>query len=103
MTVRRITNDFMFANGTQYQGSIRTHYDDLVLAFGEPGLGFDEGKSEFEWILATPAGAATVYDYHGNRWHVGGYRPEVVAHVEAAIAEAVAKRNAAAAAVRSGS
>jgi hypothetical protein len=86
--VRRVTRDaFGFAEGTQFQGRIDVSYAALVAAFGDPGPSFDDGKTTAEWVLATPSGAATVYDYHGSRWHVGGHHPEVLDYILEALGD----------------
>ena len=72
-------------------------YDDLVLAFGEPGQG-DPSKTLAEWDLKTPHGWAEVYDYKAyeakgdprkvEEWHVQAASDEafdwVYAQVESA-------------------
>lgn len=54
-------------------------YDDIVLAFGEPGQG-DPDKTIAQWDLTTPHGWAEIYDYKEyqaqgdprrvHEWHV---------------------------------
>jgi hypothetical protein len=71
-------------NGTSYQGVVDTHYWLLKEAFGEPTDG-DGDKVQAEWILHTPFGVATIYDWKSSKqvgditeWHIGGHNNAVV-------------------------
>jgi hypothetical protein len=86
--------------GTSLQGYITADYAELVRAFGMPNGEGDGYKVQAEWILSTPAGIATVYDYKMGKdyngedgipaeevteWHIGGASKAVVQWVEAAL------------------
>jgi hypothetical protein len=93
MTIR--DNDFSVINGTSLQGYVDTTYDKLVETFGEPTTSEPSGddKVQYEWVLRTPAGVATVYDWKNygrdgkltRDWHIGGHDKAVVALVQAAL------------------
>ena len=86
--------------GTYGQGAVNTTYARLVALFGNPDEG-DGLKTQAEWIIATPAGIATIYDwkqgacYHGKEdgipvedvveWSIGGHNPQVVEWIERAV------------------
>lgn len=77
--------------GTSLCGTMTATYAALVAAFGEPDGG--SSKTDVEWVLMTPAGIATVYNwkngpaYGGSEvvditdWNIGGHTSEVVDHV----------------------
>lgn len=93
LTIRN-DNDFA-ANGTSLQGHVATTYGRLVDTLGEPTYSDPSGddKVQYEWVLRTPAGVATVYDWknYGSDgrdtvdWHIGGHDKSVVALVSAAL------------------
>jgi len=73
--------------GSYKQGEMFAVYEKLIELFGEPNRG-DGDKTTVEWVIQTPDGLATIYDYKEEllagditRWHIGGFRPEVVAHI----------------------
>jgi hypothetical protein len=77
--------------GTGLMGYVDTTYQNLIATFGEPGDG-DGYKFHAEWILSTPAGVATIYDYKESQpvedvtnWHVGGHNARVITYVEDAL------------------
>lgn len=86
--------------GTSGQGKIDCAYSRLVALFGEPDEG-DDFKTQAEWLVYTPAGVATIYDwkqgdgYHGKgngtpveqvtEWSIGGHDKRVVAWIKKAI------------------
>lgn len=86
-------------NGTFLQAILDVGYSDLVTLFGEPNcLKIDSYKTDAEWVLRTPAGVATIYNYKtgsnylGEKglgvqdirdWHVGGGNYHVFGWVEA--------------------
>jgi hypothetical protein len=86
--------------GTHGQGEITCAYSLLVAAFGEPDAG-DGYKTQAEWIINTPDGIATLYDWKqgdsylgkGNgtpveqitQWSIGGYNEKVIAWIRKAI------------------
>lgn len=84
----RLTNDATkMRNGTTFQGYVKTQYDHLVGLFGEPYTNPDNHKTDVEWIVSTPYGPATIYNYKNghsylgksglkleemDKWHIGG-------------------------------
>lgn len=88
----KMTHDAMkMRNGTSFQGYVNTHYSQLVEMFGEPYTNPDNHKTDVEWIVSTPYGPATIYNYKNgysylgfsglkldemDEWHVGGKNAE---------------------------
>ena len=88
----KITDEAMkLRNGSSLQGYVKTQYDHLVELFGEPYTNPDNHKTDVEWIVSTPHGPATIYNYktgHSymgeseltlevmDEWHVGGKNGE---------------------------
>ena len=88
------------AIGTCGQGEMDCPYSLLVVAFGEPDEG-DGYKTQAEWVISTPDGIATIYDWKqgdsylgkGNgtpveqiaQWSVGGHNPKVIKWINLAI------------------
>jgi hypothetical protein len=87
-------------SGTSLQGYVTTTYDRLVEVFGEPHFEGDGYKVDAEWVLETPVGTATIYNYKDGPnylgtegtpvrqitdWHVGGRTDEVVALIVNAV------------------
>ena len=84
----KMTHDAMkMRNGTSFQGYVNAHYSQLVEMFGEPYTNPDNHKTDVEWIVSTPYGPATIYNYKNgysylglsglklnemDEWHVGG-------------------------------
>lgn len=84
----KTTHDAMkMRNGTSFQGYVNAHYCQLVEIFGEPYTDLDNHKTDVEWIVSTPYGPATIYNYKNSysylglsglkldeidEWHVGG-------------------------------
>ena len=84
----KITDEGMkLRNGTSFQGHVNAHYCQLVEIFGEPYTDLDNHKTDVEWIVSTPYGPATIYNYKNgysylglsglklnemDEWHVGG-------------------------------
>jgi hypothetical protein len=77
--------------GTSFKGYVLATYQDLVETFGLPTSNGDNYKVDVEWIVKTPHGIATVYNYKDGKaylgesglnpgqiceWHVGGKTPE---------------------------
>ncbi|MDE3068714.1 MAG: hypothetical protein KGJ60_14360 [Verrucomicrobiota bacterium] len=74
----------------------------MLAAFGQPAEG-DGYKTQVEWIISTPDGIATLYDwkrgdcYHGKGngtppeqvedWHIGGYNERVIEWIRKAIGQ----------------
>jgi hypothetical protein len=85
--------------GTSYEGEMDVSYQDLVEAFGAPHNNGDGYKVDAEWVLETPDGVATVYNYKTGQnyrpdgtpveditdWHIGGNNQRVVNHVRDAV------------------
>lgn len=88
----KLTHDAMrMRNGTSFQGHVNAHYSQLVEMFGEPYTNPDSHKTDVEWIVSTPYGPATIYNYKNgysylgvsglkldemDEWHVGGKNGE---------------------------
>lgn len=90
---------------TGFVGALDIAYSDLVRVFGQPNRGRSgDNKVECEWVLRTPSGVATIYNYKDGigylgvadclpvskirDWHVGGHaRSRVLDHVVRAIAD----------------
>lgn len=88
----KITEEVMkLRNGTSFQGYVNVHYNQLVEMFGEPCTNPDNRKTDVEWIISTPYGPATIYNYKNgysylglsglkldemDEWHVGGKNAE---------------------------
>jgi len=84
-------------NGTSLQGEINMEYVALVNFFGEPTYTEEAGdKTDAEWIIMTPDGIATIYNYKDGKnyngedglatkdiheWHIGGHSKAVVEHI----------------------
>ena len=88
----KITDEAMkLQNGTSFRGHVNAHYNQLVEMFGEPYTNPDNYKTDVEWIVSTPYGPATIYNYKNgysylgvsglkfeemDDWHVGGKNAE---------------------------
>ena len=75
---------------TNMTGRVGTLYLDrslLVKALGKPPFSESaDGKITMEWVMETPNGVATLYDYWWNaegEWSIGGHTGNVVSHVQA--------------------
>lgn len=79
------------ATGTSFKGYVDTSYDKLVVLFGEPYSPVDNYKVDVQWIVRTPHGYATIYNYKNGpaylgksgmqleeirQWHVGSKNDE---------------------------
>jgi hypothetical protein len=74
--------------GTSFKGYMYAQYDQLVAVFGLPRQPHhSDNKIDVEWIIDTPYGVATIYNYKDGKayrgesglnleqiykWHVGG-------------------------------
>jgi len=73
--------------GTSFQGYIEVSFTELRRLFGKPTDG-DAYKNDAHWIVKTPSGTATIYNYKDGRnylgregtpktkikeWNIGGY------------------------------
>lgn len=78
-------------SGTSFQGYVNAPYNQLVEMLGEPYTNPDNHKTDVEWIVSTPHGPATIYNYKNghsymgesgltlevmDEWHVGGKNGE---------------------------
>lgn len=81
--------------GTSRQGVVETSYQLLVSIFGKPRVYNQNGrKIDCEWLIMTPEGVATIYNYKDGmnykgavegtprekitQWHIGGRHESVV-------------------------
>jgi len=89
-----------FANGTSLKGHTDTPYKKLVEVFGKPNIECDGYKTDAEWIVFTPVGVATIYNYKDGKnylgkdglavknitnWHIGGKSEDVVKWIKKAL------------------
>lgn len=84
--------------GGGLQGYVTASYAAIVKLLGPPNSPFiDEFKVDVEWLVQTPAGPATIYNWKPELptgiavekitdWHVGGESRDVVQHVADALA-----------------
>lgn len=88
----KMTDDAMkMRSGTSFKGCINAQYGKLIELFGEPYSDTNNHKTDAEWIVATPYGPATIYNYKNgysylgvsglkldemDEWHVGGKNSE---------------------------
>lgn len=85
---------------TSLQGYVTCKYTHIVEVFGLPNSKGDGYKVAAEWILSTPAGVATLYNYKNGKnynpryglkvenitdWHIGGKSEAVVQYVQEAL------------------
>jgi len=82
---------------TSLQKIIDIEYSKIVGVFGQPSKCIDEySKVDAQWVIMTPVGIATIYNYKDGKnylgdegkevrniteWHIGGYRKEVVDYI----------------------
>jgi hypothetical protein len=79
--------DLPNTNGTSLVDGIIATYEELVHTFGEPNSENDGYKTDAEWVIDTPSGVATIYNYKSGHnylgrdgldvwditdWHIGG-------------------------------
>ena len=85
-------------NGTSFKGYLYARYYQLVSVFGEPRRPeHSDNKIDVEWVIDTPHGVATIYNYKDGKayrgesglkpeqiheWHVGGKQSDVYAWVK---------------------
>ena len=80
--------------GSSFKGDFIMPYDELLQILGEPSFDGDGFKVDVEWIIETPHGIATVYNYkngpsyqgHGTideirGWHIGSRSVPATAYV----------------------
>ncbi len=85
--------------GTSLQGYVEVSFKDLKRMFGEPTDG-DGYKVDAQWLVMTPSGVGTVYNYKDGKnycgrdgtpktkiteWHIGGTNSNTYAWVALAI------------------
>ncbi len=91
-------------DGTSLQGEMDVTYKKLVSVFGKETYDGDGYKVQAEWVVMTPCGIATIYDYKQGKayngradgipktkvteWHIGGNTEAVVGYVIGAILNA---------------
>lgn len=93
----------MKREGTSYQGSLLAGYEQLVALYGKPIHNPSDHKTDAEWVVVTPFGIATIYNYKDGRkycekdgldavrireWHVGGENIDSFRHILEQIAAA---------------
>ena len=66
--------------GTSFKGYLLTNYKDLIAVFGDPTTLGDDYKIDVEWIIKTPYGIATIYNYKDGKAYLGasGLEPEQI-------------------------
>jgi hypothetical protein len=79
-------------DGTSLMDYVETTFASLLETFGEPTTNGDGYKVRVEWILETPIGVATIYDWKESNalantrdWHIGGTHTDVVDYVRYAL------------------
>jgi hypothetical protein len=93
-------DDPSYSNGTSLVDYIEASYELLVETFGEPNDVGDGYKIDAEWLIFTPDGVATMYNYKDGKnyngddgmevkditdWHIGGRSKEVAKWIVKAI------------------
>lgn len=88
--------------GTSFKGYVLATYQDLLTTFGEPTKDVDNYKTDAVWIIQTPHGIATVYNYKDGKaylgesglnveqiceWHVGGKTAESYSWIKKQISD----------------
>lgn len=83
-------------DGASFKGYLIARYTDLVALYGEPMQNSRDYKTDAEWIVETPHGIATIYNYKNGKsylgkdglntediceWHVGGKSTEAYLYV----------------------
>lgn len=77
-------------DGTHLQATISATYNVLTSVLGIPGKPVDEYKTRAEWMVWTPHGLGTVYDYKKHdtplegvtAWSIGGHNRATAAYIE---------------------
>lgn len=96
MNYIRASDNPYLASGTCLQGYVKATYDNLVKAFGKPGVG-DNSKTDAEWIVRFEDGTVvTIYNWKNGKnycgdhgldvedikdWNVGGHDKRAPAYV----------------------
>ena len=86
--IMKITEEIKKRAGTSFQGYLYVEYNELAEKFGDPHSLENNHKIDAEWIVDTPHGPATIYNYKNGKaylgkqgldtqkiatWHVGGH------------------------------
>lgn len=89
-----------FSNGTSLVDELDVSYQKLIKTFGKPNSKGDNYKVDAEWVVFTPSGVATIYNYKTGKnylgkegkktedirdWHIGGKSKEVVKWIKKAL------------------
>lgn len=66
--------------GTSFKGYVLATYKDLIATFGNPTTLGDGYKIDVEWIIKTPYGIGTIYNYKDGKAYLGvsGLMPEQI-------------------------
>lgn len=67
--------------GTSFKGYLYVRYDQLMALFDEPRVPeHSDNKIDVEWIIDTPYGVATIYNYKDGKNYMGkaGLRPDQI-------------------------
>lgn len=67
--------------GTSFKGYLYVRYDQLMLLFNQPRVPeHSDNKIDVEWIIDTPYGVATIYNYKDGKNYTGkaGLRPDQI-------------------------
>lgn len=57
--------------GTSFKGYLLANYNDLVSVFSRPITDIDDCKTDAEWIIDTPYGVTTIYNYKNGKRYLG--------------------------------
>lgn len=90
--VERVSDLWALSAGTNLIEIVDVSYEKIVETFGLPERR-DDDKSRLMWVVLTPKGVATIYDYNSpvtnvdelRTWHIGGRNEEVAELVKAAL------------------
>ena len=72
-------------DGTHRVGTLEASEEELIALFGPPHERTTGGKTSMEWHLKFGDTVATIYDYKGRRWSIGGHHTAARDVVQAAI------------------
>lgn len=99
ITSRHATKDEVFTmmEGTRFIKEIQCSYADILFTIGSETLvGGDGYKTDGEWVIETPAGIATIYNWKDGKnycdeageeieniqvWHIGGQSDAVARYI----------------------
>ena len=80
--------DIHSPNGTGLMGYLKCDLRYLLFAFGDHRGPSVDGKVRAEWVVDTPVGCYTIYDYKEvipvdevTLWHIGGHSEAVLGEV----------------------